>query len=94
MDKLTIHMIAQADIPELEIRKGDVIRWNKGASEHPFVHSRRRSFDYGALLVALNQGTLEPMNLTPGGASSQAETLVQAAETALRPHLRLHRRLG
>lgn len=94
MDGTTMHMVAERDIPELEIRKGDLIRWARTASEHPFLQTRRRSFDYGALLVALNQGALSPVTVTPGGASPGAESPAAAAETSLRPLLRLHRRLG
>lgn len=89
-----LRMVAQQDIPELGIEAGDVIRWDRTASEHPFVLARRRSFDYGALLVALNTGALEPVTLTPDASSPPAADPAQAAASALRPHLRLHRRLG
>lgn len=95
MPEEKLRMIATEDIPEMGLQRGDLIRWNLTASEHPFVLLRRRSFDYGALLVALNEGRLEPIAVTPGAsASSERERAEVAADQALRPQLRGLRLLG
>lgn len=96
MSDALISLIAREDIPELGIEAGDVIRWNKmGASAHPFTLHRRRTFDFGALLVAMNESRLEPISVMRASDSSTAsETAEQAVTQELRPRLRLHRRLG
>lgn len=88
-------MVAREDIPELKIKAGDLIRWKRTASEHPFTIHRHRSFDFGALLVALNEGRLEPLiSSTPAASSAPAEDVTSAVARELPPRLRLHRRLG
>ena len=90
-----LRMMVTEDIPEMGLQRGDLIRWDLGASEHPFVLLRRRSFDYGALLVGLNEGRIEPIAVTPGAsASSERERAEVAADQALRPQLRGLRLLG
>lgn len=91
-----ISLIAREDIPELGIEAGDVIRWNRGTtSAHPFTVHRRRSFDFGALLVAMNESRLEPIAvMRASDASPASEAAAEAVTQELRPLLRLHRRLG
>lgn len=95
MHETSHSMIAQEDIPELGIEKGDLIRWRRTASGHPFTIHRAKTFDFGALLVALNEGRLEPLIVTPASSSAAPELSVEeAVGRELPPRLRLHRRLG
>lgn len=89
-------MVAQADLTELGIERGDIVHWDpKQGNPHPFVITRRRSLDYGAILVALDQGVIEPYVLTPGGASAASrEGLQTQLARELRPRLRLVRVMG
>lgn len=97
MDEVVLRMVATEDIEELGIRRGDLLTWKPGASEHPFVQIRHASFDYGALLVALNTGRLEALvthAASSPGALASAPAADAALEQAVRPQLRLHRTHG
>lgn len=90
-----MRMVVQRDLPQLDLKAGDLITWQPDTSQHPFIVTRRASYDYGALLVALNDGGLEPIEVMPGASPSSArEQADREAAERLRPLLRLHRRLG
>lgn len=71
MSSVKYRLRAQQDIPHLGVKQGDLLTWDHGKTEKPFVIHRRCSLDMGTLLVALNEGILEPFIVTPGGALSR-----------------------
>ena len=62
-------VVARADVPELDIAAGDVLRYDPCDPPHFWTHHRRRRFDHGAVLVALNEGALAPIDIMPAAVS-------------------------
>lgn len=95
-----LRMLAMTDLPDLGIKEGDLITFVPGERTHPFLISRNVPLDYGAVLVAMNEGKLEPMVLTHGGASSVSPPPLPSDASApqsgcpLPRRLRLHRSVG
>lgn len=96
VDEVKLFMVARADMPEVGIQRGDLLRWEPTAGvPEPFVLARRRTFDYGVILVGLDTGQLDPVVLRQGASSSELRRQLQeSAAQALRPSLRLHRSMG
>mgnify|MGYP001141489888 CR=1 FL=1 len=101
MGKVKYRMRVRADVPTLGLQAGDLVTWHHGEQEPPFTIHRRCDFDMGAVLVALNDGRLDPIILMPGGASRpaspQASLSVEEAVGRAMPRLLLlhpRRRMG
>lgn len=94
MSETVYMLIAKEDVPALGILAGDVIRWETQSDGRQFTVHRHADLDMGTLLVALNAGQLEPWIVTPASSSSKAPSPEEALGEGLRPHLRLHRRMG
>ena len=69
MESGSFLVVARRDIPELGITAGDVLRYDPSDPLHSWTHHRRRSFDPGAILVGLNEGALEQIDIMPAGVS-------------------------
>lgn len=84
-------------VPQLNLHEGDLITWDHGSAGQPFVVHRRCDLDMGTLLVALNEGRLDPIILTPADASSPPLPSVEEAAGRELPRLLLlhpQRRMG
>lgn len=90
----TWHLVAREDIPALNIRAGDLIRFDASRPDRPWTVARAEAFDYGAVLVALNEGHLDPIDISPCAAVEQLRPAAAAPfdpPPASRPALRVIR---
>lgn len=97
MSSVKYRLRAQQDIPQLGVKQGDLLTWDHGKTDQPFVIHRRCSLDMGTLLVALNEGILEPFIVTPGGALTPTSVSIEEAVGRELPRLLLlhsQRRMG
>ncbi len=73
MPDAQFNFVATVAIPELGIERGDLLRYRARGASHHWVILKQRDFDFGAVLCAMNEGQLEPVDIMPVSALGSAE---------------------
>lgn len=60
-----LDLVATCSIPALGVEPGDFVRYRPGSASHHWTVVRKRDFDFGTVLCAMNEGELIPLDIKP-----------------------------